>query len=223
MALLCGGAHANDLVNTVKIGFAGISFNTKSGDLMGQRAAAGFTPPGIQLDLKNTAMLSLSYERRLSDQWSVVLQAGTPPVIKMEGAGTVAGAGTIASVRAWSPAVLATYSFTNVPGIRPYAGAGVNYAFFTNEEVRPVYTGAFGGTSSTMKLKSSWGPVVQLGVEYPIAKNWAIDLSYFHYWMKTTATFTTVTPTGAGNVDLVRSGEVKANPDAFGLAVGYRF
>jgi len=223
MAFLCGGARADDLVNTVKIGYAAIRFNTKSDDLMGQGPAAAFTPPGVQLNLKNTDLLALSYERRLSDQWSVVFLAGVPPTIKMEGAGTVAGAGTIGSAKAWTPAVLATYSFTNVPGFRPYVGAGVNYAYFTDEDVRSVYTGAFGGTSSTMKLKSSWGPVVQLGVEYPIAKNWVIDLSYLHYWIKTTETFTTVTPTPAGNVNLVRSGKVKANPDMIGLVVGYRF
>jgi outer membrane protein len=223
MALCCRAAHADDLDNTVKIGYAGLHFNPKSGDLMGQGAAAGFTPPGIQLGAKNTSMLSLAYERRFSDQWSVMFQAGVPPRIELQGAGTVSDAGTVATARAWVPAVLVAYSFTQGSGIRPYAGVGVNYATYTDEEVRPVYTSAFGGSSSTVKMKSSWGPAVQLGLEYPIAKNWVVDLSYFRYWIKTTLTFTTVTPTGAGNVNLVRAGDIKVDPDVFGLVVGYRF
>lgn len=223
MALLGGGACADDLVNTVKIGYAAQRFHTESQDLAGQGPAAGFTPPGIQVELRNNSLLSVSYERRLSDQWSVVFQAGVPPRLKIDGAGTVDGVGTIATARLWTPALLATYSFNNVSGIRPYAGAGVNYVFFTDEEVRTVYTSAFGGTRSTVKLKPSWGPVVKLGLEYSIARNWVIDLSYFHFWVKTTNTFTTVTPTPAGNVNLVRSGKVTADPDIFGLVVGYKF
>lgn len=219
MAVVCGAVHGQEPVNTVRIGYTALRFNTKSGDLTGQRAAAAFTPPGMMIDLKDTGLLSLGYERRLSDEWSVMLQAGVGPVIKAEGAGTASAAGTIGSARAWTPALLAAYSFPRVAGVRPYMGAGVNYAFFTGEEVRPVYSTAFGGPSS-MKLKPSWGTTVLLGAEYPIAKNWVVDFSYLHYWTKTTVTFTTETP-GVGA--LVRTGNVKANPDHFAFSIGYKF
>lgn len=138
MAVVCGAVHAQEPLNTVRVGYTALRLNTKSGDLTGQGAAAAFTPPGMKMDLKDTGLLSLSYERRLSEQWSVVLQAGVGPVIKAQGAGTASAAGTIGSARAWTPTLLAAYSIPRVAGIRPYVGAGVNYAFFTGEEVRPV-------------------------------------------------------------------------------------
>lgn len=213
------GAHAqsDDAANTLKIGYAGITFNTASGDLAGP---PGTTPPGIQTDLRDTRTLALIYERQISGPWSVVVQAGTPPLIKFDGAGTGALIGSVGTARAWFPAVLATYTFTGLPGIRPYAGAGVNYTFFTDRQVSAAYTSAVGGTSSSSTLKDSWGPVVKLGAELPIAKNWVIDLAYSRYWIKTTAILTTATP-GVG--DIARKIDIKVNPDAFSLMLGYRF
>lgn len=214
---ICAHAQSEDAANTLKIGYAGITFNTKSGDLTGP---PGTTPPGIQADLRNTRTLALIYERRISGPWSVVMQAGTPPVIKVDGAGTGAPLGSVQTAKVWFPAVLATYTFADLPGIRPYVGAGVNYAFFTDPQVSAAYTGALGGTSSSSKLKKSWGPVVKFGAEFPIAKNWVLDVSYSRYWIKTTATITTATP-GVGEIE--RKINVKVDPGAFGLLVGYRF
>lgn len=213
------GAHAQSegAANTLKIGYADITFNPNSGDLAGP---PGSTPPGVQTDLRNTRTLALIYERQISGPWSVVLQAGTPPVIKFDGAGTGAPLGSVGTARAWFPAVLATYTFTDLPGIRPYLGAGVNYTFFTDRKVSAAYTSAFGGTSSSSKLKDSWGPVVKLGAEFPIAKNWVLDVAYSRYWIKTTATLTTTTP-GVG--DIARKIDVKVDPGVFSLMVGYRF
>lgn len=210
-------AQSEDAANTLKIGYAGITFNTKSGHLIGP---PGTTPPGIQADLRDARTLALIYERRISGPWSVVVQAGTPPVVKVDGAGTGAPLGSVETAKAWFPAVLATYTFAGLPGIRPYVGAGVNYAFFTDPQVSAAYTGAFGGTSSSSTLKNSWGPVVKLGAEFPIAKNWVLDVGYSRYWIKTTATITTTTP-GVG--DIARTINVKVDPGAFGLLVGYRF
>jgi len=219
IALSCTGSHAQaeDTDNTLKIGYASIGFNTKSGDLSGP---PGTTPSGIQADLKDARTLALVYERRISGPWAVVVQAGTPPVVKIDGAGTGATLGSVGTAKAWFPAVLATYTFTGPSGIRPYVGAGVNYAFFTDRQVSAAYTGAFGGTSSSSKLENSWGAVVKLGVEFPIAKNWVIDMGYSRYSIETTATITTTTP-GVG--DIARTIKVKADPGAFGLLVGYRF
>jgi len=217
IAFTCAGAQADELDNAVRIGYAGVSFNTKSGDLSGP---PGTTPPGIQVGLKNTDLLALSYERRLSDQWSVMLQAGTPPIIHVQGAGNAAALGSAVTARTWFPAVLVNYTFASVFGVRPYVGAGVNYTFFTDRQVSAAYTNAVQGTSSSIKMKSSLGPVVRLGAEYPIDKNWAVEFGYLHYWIKTTATITTATP-GFGNI--VRTVDTKANPDVLGLTLGYRF
>ena len=117
IALGCAGAHAQavDADNTLKIGYALIGFNTKSGELGGP---PGTTPPGIQADLKDAQTVALLYERRISGPWSVVVQAGTPPVVKVNAAGTGAPLGSVGTARAWFPAVLATYTLTGQSGFR---------------------------------------------------------------------------------------------------------
>ena len=210
-------AHAGGTQNTLKFGYGHIGFNTTSGDLTGP---AGTTPAGIQADLKDTSTLALIYERNLSDRWSIVLQAGTPPVVKIVGAGNGAALGEVGTARAWFPAVMAQYTFDGPWGTQPYVGAGLNYTFYTDEQVRSAYTDAFGGSSSTAKLKSSWGHVLKIGIGFPLGRNWVIDASYSRYGISTTATVTTATP-GVG--EIVRTVDVRADPDVVGLMLGYRF
>lgn len=217
LAGVMADARANDTENTIQIGYAYIGFNTESGDVTGP---AGTTPPGIQADLKNASTLALVYERHLSGPWSLVVQAGTPPEIKIMGAGTGAALGQVGTARAWFPAVLGQYTFEGPWSMRPYVAAGVNYTFYTNEQVSAACTGAFGGTSSTAHLKSSWGYVVKVGVGFPIAKDWVVDASYSRYGISTTATITTTTPVYG---DIARSADVTADPGVFGLTLGYRF
>lgn len=219
VALVCAmaDARAGGTDNTLKVGYAHIGFNTKSGDLSGP---AGTTPPGVQAHLKDARTLGLVYERSLRGPWSVALQVGTPPVIKMAGAGNGAALGQVGTTRAWFPALLAQYTFDGPWGSRPYAGAGVNYTSYTDEEVSPAYTAAFGGSSSTAKLKNSWGPVFKLGVEFPFSPHWVVDVAYSRYGISTTATITTPTP-GMGAI--VRTVDVESDPDVVSLTLGYRF
>ena len=217
LAGVMADAQAADTKNAIQIGYGYIGFNTKSGDLTGP---AGTTPPGIQADLKNASTLAVVYERHISGPWSVVFQGGTPPMIKIMGAGNAAALGQVGKARAWFPGLLAQYTFQGPWGTRPYVGAGVNYTTYTDEQVGDNFTGAFGGTNSTARLKSSWGYVAKIGVSVPIGRDWFVDGSYSRYDISTTATVTTTTP-GVGNI--TRTVDVKADPGVVGLTVGYRF
>jgi outer membrane protein len=210
-------AGATDAVNSLKLGYAHIGFNTESGDLTGP---TGSTPPGVQAKLNNAGTLALVYERKIAGPWSVTLQVGTPPVVKIVGAGNGAALGQVGSARAWFPALLASYSFDTPWGVQPYLGAGANYTFYTAAQISPAYTGAFGGTSSTAKLKSSWGPVLKLGVNVPVGRDWLIDLTYARYGIRSSATITTATPVVG---DIARTLDVRSDPDVIGVLLGYRF
>ena len=219
LALTCAAseAHADGPANALMLGYAHIGFNTRSGDLSGP---PGTTPPGIRTELHDSSTLALLYQRHLSGPWSVVLQAGTPPLVKMYGAGSGAALGQVGTTRAWFPAVLAQYALDGPWGTQPYVGAGVNYTRYSDGQVSAAYTGAFGGTSSTAKLKSSWGPVLKVGIAWPIGSNWVVDAAYSRYGIKTTATITTVTPPVG---DIARTLDVRSDPDVVGLMLGYRF
>lgn len=218
-ALLCGAACTATAASGpgLKLGYAHIGFNTQSGELSGP---AGTTPPGVQAEVKDSRTLGLVADMPLNAQWGVVLQLGTPPVVRFNGAGAGAALGEVGSARAWFPAVLARWQPAPWGRFAPYAAIGLNHSFFSDERVTEAYTAAFGGSASSSRLKSSQGLVVKLGAEWQLDEHWGIDLAYARYGIRTTATITTTTP-GLG--DVVRTVDVKADPDVLSLMLGYRF
>ena len=214
---LCGTAQADSLENAIRLGYAHVSFNIKSGDLTGP---PGTTPPGLAIGVKDLEVFAMSYERRLSSSWAVQFQAGIPPTLTAVGAGTGQSVGTVATARIWFPTVMARYTFTDLAVIRPYVAVGATYTFFTDEKPSSAYTAAFQGTSSSIRLKDSWGPYARVGLEYPIDKNWGVNVEYSTFRIKTTATVITQTP-GIGAIP--RSVDIKDSPRIFGVTVGYKF
>lgn len=208
-------AQQQNFDNAVALGYADIRFNTTSGDLTGP-----FTPDGVEVQLEDTRTLAFSYTHHLSGPWSLLFQAGVPPTVKINAAGTAAAVGKAGSAKAWFPAVLLTYKLPSVGPLRPYAGAGLNYTFFTDRKITNGYTTAFGGTSSSATLSDSLGGVVKLGGELPLSERWYADIAYTHYWIETKATVKTET-SGVGSIS--RTLKVGANPDVFSLMIGYRF
>jgi outer membrane protein len=219
LAALCSyaSAQADEARSTVEVGYAGIFFNSRSGNLTGP---PGTTPPGATAKVVNSRTLALTYEYQVAGPWSFLAQMGLPPILKFDGDGTAAVLGRVGTARAWFPAALAIYSLNGLPQLQPYVGAGLNETFFTDRRVTAGYTTAFGGTSSTSSLKSSLGPVAKLGVKVPVAQGWLVDLAYSHYWIKTKATISTQTP-GAGVI--ARRIGIKGDPDVLALTLGYRF
>jgi len=214
---MCAVAQAEAPENTVRIGYALVGFNIKSGDLTG---LPGTTPPGLSIGVKDLDVLAVSYERRLSSNWAIQLQAGIPPKLTAVGAGTGQSVGTVATARIWFPTLMARYTFTNVAGVQPYVAVGVTYTFFTDEKSSSAYTTAFQGTSSSIRLSDSWGPYARVGFEYPIDKAWVINAEYSSFRIKTTATVVTQTP-GIGAI--VRTVGIKDSPHIFGVTLGRKF
>ena len=124
-------------------------------------------------------------------------------------------------MKVYSPALVVNYTFTDLsPHVRPYVGAGVDYTWFNGGQISPAYTAAFGGTSTSSHLDSSWGGVLKLGAEFPIDRNWFVDVAVQHYWMRTTATLVTDTP---GFGPIARRIDQTLDPNIYAVAIGYRF
>lgn len=217
--LLCGAACAASAAGGtgLKVGYAHIGFRTQSGDLAGP---PGTTPPGVQAAIEDTRTLGLVADVPLGPQWGVQFQLGTPPVVRFHGAGAGAALGEVGSARAWFPAVLARWQPAPWGALQPYAAVGVNHTRYTDTRITEAYTAAFGGSASRSRLKSSQGVVYKLGAEWQLDDRWGIDLAWARYGIRTTATITTATP-GLG--DVVRTVDVKADPDVFSLMLGHRF
>jgi outer membrane protein len=215
---MCGAVHADEIENNVvRIGYAKVRFDLQSGDLSGP---PGTTPPGLRIDAKDLDVFAISYERRLSSNWAAQFQAGIPPTLTAVGAGVAAPVGTVAKARIWFPTAMLRYTFAEFSGIRPYVGVGVTYTFFTEQQSSPAYTAALQGTSSSIKLKSAWGPYARVGLEYPLAKQWCVNMEYSSFRLKTSAAVDTQTP-GFGSIS--RHVALKDAPRIFGLTIGYKF
>lgn len=86
--------------------------------------------------------------------------------------------------------------------------------------VNSTFTSAFGGTSSSTKLKASFGGVLRLGVNVPLSDKMVLQLAAARYLIKTKAEVTTETP-GVGPI--TRSLTLRSDPNVFAAMLGYRF
>ncbi len=91
---------------------------------------------------------------------------------------------------------------------RPYVGAGVNYTTFFSEKstFAPV---------TDLKLKDSWGPVVNAGVDIGLTDNLFLNTSVWYAKIKTKATFK------LGGEE--QKADVTLDPMVFFIGLGYKF
>ena len=101
------------------------------------------------------------------------------------------------------PTLLMQYHFTGLKGFKPYVGAGINYTDISKVDI----------LSGAAKLdKDSWGGALQAGVDFPIDKNWSINLDVKKIYIKSDV-----------YVGGVSAGTLKLNPVAASVGIGYRF
>ncbi|HAT30728.1 MAG TPA: hypothetical protein DCW29_07710 [Janthinobacterium sp.] len=101
------------------------------------------------------------------------------------------------------PSLLAQYHFLPAAQFNPYIGAGVNYTTISKVELL--------GGAATLE-HSSWGLVVQAGVDYKLDKNWSLNLDVKKAQIRS---------------DVLVGGtaisSVKVDPLMVGVGLGYRF
>lgn len=101
----------------------------------------------------------------LLDDLAVSVTVGSPPTASIEGAGSVAAAGTIGKTT-YGPAVLsAHYHFRSLPYVQPYLGAGFTYAIILSTD---------DGSMSDLSVESSFGFVAQAGFDVPIGDRFGV-------------------------------------------------
>lgn len=115
----------------------------------------------------------------------------------------VTAAGVSKGTFAVSPhALVLQYHFTDWAHVQPYVGAGINNTQYSSAN--------FSGGQTVDR--SSWGAALQLGANFPVDKNWSINLD-----MKRLYSQTDIESSG------VLQGTLKLNPTLTGVGVGYRF
>lgn len=86
--------------------------------------------------------------------------------------------------------------------VQPYVGAGINYTFFSDEEL------AIG----ELELDDSWGAAAQVGIDLLIDENWALNAAAWYIDIDTDAT-----------INGAAAGTVEIDPLVVMAGLSYRF
>jgi len=188
------------------------------------------TAYGSGASVKDSDTLGLNATYFIDSNWAVEGVVGVPPKFKLEGEGTLAGAGELGTARQWSPTILAKYYFgSGEQAFRPYVGLGATYVWYSDVELTNSLQGAVGrllnappgATRTSGDLDSSFAPVFNVGASYQFDKHWGMSFSVSYIPLKTTAKLTTTTVTG---VQVATSeAKLKLDPIVPYLALTYRF
>ena len=103
------------------------------------------------------------------------------------------------------PTLLGQWHFDPINDFKPYVGAGINYTRIGSEKM------SVGGTPVTLD-NSSFGPALQLGVDYRLNGPWYLNADLKKVWIKSDV-----------HLGGARISEVKLNPYLLSFGVGYRF
>lgn len=218
MSLIASWAHAEDGTanNMVGVGEYWVFYHVHASDLSGP-----FTPPGLNLDVKNTTTPYLAYFRRIHGNFWVELAAGIPPLTKTVGKGpaelgSVPYNGQVITTARWlAPSLLLKYEFLDERFmLRPYLEAGINYVMFYDRNSTAAGNAGAGGPTR-IELPSSLGPAGTAGLSLHLKHNLALNAS----WSFTRVTTHLTAITG----DVQRTSSISFNPQALVIAATYAF
>ncbi|NBA96114.1 OmpW family protein [Pseudomonas sp. R5(2019)] len=211
-------AHqAGDFI--IRAGAATTAPNEDSGEL----ELDGAKISGTKATLDSDTQLGLAFAYMVTDHLGIELLAATPfqhtvGVRGISNATGIAGLdGELADVKQLPPTLsLQYYPLAPTSKFQPYAGIGVNYSLFYDEELsRERKDQGF----SNLKLKNSLGVAGQLGFDYMLTDNMLVNASVWYVDIDTEATVDGPTALGVGRTRV----DVDVDPWVYMVGVGYTF
>jgi outer membrane protein len=169
-------------------------------------SVAGAVVPGASYSSSPQTTAVVEVGRELTDNIGVSVTVGLPPKAEARGSGTIAGLGMLGTATYGPAAVTAQWRFTNPTIVQPYVGAGASYMhiFDTSD-----------GVMNGLKVKDTYGPVVQAGAEIRVTQRWGAFLDVKKAWLETDATGTL----GGAPV----AAKMKFDPVVANAGVSFRF
>ncbi len=168
---------------------------------------------GVEVGVKSDTQLGLTAAYMLTDHIGVELLAATSYEhdITIKG---LDGVGEVGSARHLPPSInLQYFPLVADSAWQPYAGIGVNYTFFFDEDTSSELDAALGNTD--MSLDDSFGLSLQVGLDYVVNDNWLVNASIWRLVLGTTAEI----DSDAGQVKV----DVDIDPWVYMVGVGYKF
>ncbi len=169
----------------------------------------------VNVDEGMTLDVSLGY--MFTDNWAVELLAdlSSPHSVSAQGlSGLGVPDGTdVVDTSVLPPTLFLQYQFNPSGKIRPYAGVGLNYTLFFNDELTGAAKSVLG--ASNLDIDSSFGVAAQFGIDWELKNNWSFNMDIKYIQIETEATFDTAIGRASVDIDI--------NPTVFGIGFGKTF
>lgn len=210
--------------------FSSTSFANSAGDILLRGGITGLNPDGghakvllngddstMTLTLGSDTQLGLNFVYFWDSHWAFEAIVATPfthditihdpnKELNVDGA-------TLAKVSHLPPTFSALYFFDTIGDMSPYLGVGVNYTVFFDEKFE---AGSQALRLSNLRLSSSLGYALQLGVDYQLDQQWLMNASVRYIDISADGHFDV-----RGNS--IGKTSVDINPMVYSLMLGYRF
>ncbi|MBB5321572.1 OmpW/AlkL family protein [Marinobacter oulmenensis] len=148
--------------------------------------------------------------------------AATPFSHNINGGGDLSGDVNLGETKHLPPTITVQYyPMPASSAFQPYAGVGVNYTMFFDEQTSDTLNGAVGAAYSDLELDDSIGAAVEVGMDYMLTENFGLNAAVWWADIDTDATVTAYDGTG-GKVKTDEF-EVEIDPMVYMIGFTYNF
>lgn len=215
LALVAPVAHAHKAGDfIVRAGAATVAPNEDSGNLKLDGAKVSGTKATVDSDTQ----LGLAFAYMVTDHVGIELLAATPfqHQVNVKGLGASLD-GKLADIKHLPPTLSVQYYPMDAGSkFQPYAGIGLNYTLFFNEDLTSERKAQ---GFSNMKMKNSVGLAGQLGMDYMINDNLLFNASVWYVDINTEASIDGPSALGVGKTKV----DVDIDPWVYMVGIGYKF
>ncbi|MCO7513406.1 outer membrane beta-barrel protein [Pseudomonas guariconensis] len=215
LALAAPVAHAHQAGDIIiRAGAATVSPNEDSSALK----LDGAKVSGTKATLDSDTQLGLTFAYMLTDHIGLELLAATPfnHTVAVKGLGPGLD-GKLADIKHLPPTLsLQYYPMAPTSKFQPYAGIGINYTMFFDEDLSSARKQQ---GFSNLKLQDSVGLAGQLGMDYMLTDNLLVNASVWYIDIDTKATVDGPNALGVGKTKV----DVDVDPWVYMVGIGYKF
>ncbi|QXH57141.1 OmpW/AlkL family protein [Pseudomonas maumuensis] len=215
LALAAPVAHAHQAGDFIlRAGAITTAPNESSGDIK----LDGAKVSGTKATLDSDTQLGLAFAYMLTDHIGLELLAATPfqHTVGVKGLGPGLD-GKLADIKQLPPTLsLQYYPMAPSSKFQPYAGVGINYTMFFDEDLS---SNRKAQGFSNMKLKDSVGIAGQLGMDYMLTDNLLVNAAVWYVDIDTKASIDGPSALGVGKTKV----DVDVDPWVYMVGIGYKF
>ena len=215
LALAAPVAHAHQAGDFIlRAGAITTAPNEDSGDIKLDGTKVG----GTKATLDSDTQLGLAFAYMLTDHIGLELLAATPFQHEVGVKGLGAGLdGKLANIKQLPPTLsLQYYPMEPTSKFQPYAGIGLNYTLFFDEDLSSARKQQ---GFSNLKLQDSVGIAGQLGMDYMLTDNLLVNAAVWYVDIDTKASVNGPTALGYSKTKV----DVDVDPWVYMVGLGYKF